>query len=332
MNKDTLLDAINSIRTKFGEGAIMQLGKFKTANIEMMSTGSILLDRALGGGIPRGRIIEIFGMESSGKTTLASHIIAEAQKRKETAAFIDVEHAYDPEYSSKIGVDNKKLYFSQPETAEKALEIVEILVKSGKISVIIIDSVAALTPRAELEGEMGASHIGLQARLMNQAMRKLSAISSSTGTTLVFLNQIRMKINSFGNPETQPGGLGLKFYASQRMEMQRGKRSDVNGVAVSNVIKVRVAKNKIAAPFRSAELNIRYNVGIDMINELVTVGVEVGVITKAGSFYQIGDQKINGMEAVCKFLTENKDIEKELRKKVIDLANKIDPLTGEIHE
>lgn len=332
MSKDALLDAVNEIRGAFGETAIMWLGKFKKANIETFSTGSIALDRALGGGIPVGRIVEIYGAESSGKTTLASHIMAEAQKLKKQVAFVDAEHAYDPAYSAKIGVDNNKLLFSQPDTGEQALEIVESLVRSGKVSVIVIDSVAVLTPRSEIEGEMGDKQPGQHAKLMSQALRKLAAVVSKTGTTLIFINQIRYKIGmpSYMNPETTTGGNALKFYASQRLSISKGKKIEKDGQVIASETKVKVVKNKIAPPFRTAQFNIRFNVGIDKIGELIDLGVEAKEIEKSGAFFEFEKEKYHGEEALRKYLEENTEKAEKLRLKIMETVGKTDPLTGDV--
>jgi len=336
--KQKALDAALGIITKnYGDGSIMRLGEAKKINVETVSTGSISLDMALGGGLPKGRVIEIYGPESSGKTTMALHAVAGFQKSGGQAAFVDAEHALDPEYAAKIGVDVDNLLISQPDTGEQALEIVETLVRSGAVDVIVIDSVAALTPRAEIEGEMGGSLPGLQARLMSQALRKLTAIASKSGTTLIFLNQIRMKIGvMFGNPETTTGGNALKFYASVRLDIRRtGKIEHGTGDdkhVIGNTTRVKVVKNKIAPPFRQAEFEIRYAVGIDRVSDLLITGVKLGAIEKSGAFYTLGGQKFQGMEKARAELMSNKDLFNEIDQKVRSGAKAVDTGTGEIKE
>ena len=306
--------AISQIDRQFGKGSVMRLGdKGEVVDVEVIKTGSIGLDIALGvGGIPRGRIIEIFGPESSGKTTLALHIIAEAQKTGGIAAFIDAEHAMDPAYARALGVKTDDLLVSQPDTGEQALEITETLVRSGALDVIVVDSVAALVPRAEIEGEMGDSQMGLQARLMSQAMRKLTGAISKSKSVVIFINQIRMKIGvMFGNPETTTGGNALKFYTSIRMDIRRiGAIKDGQDV-VGNRTKVKVVKNKVAAPFKLAEFDISYGKGISKSGELIDMGVELGIVEKSGTWYSFGEERIGqGRENVKKFLEEesNQDI------------------------
>lgn len=286
--------AIDQIREKFGDGSIMKISDTQALNVESIPTGSISLDIALGvGGIPKGRIIEIYGPESSGKTTLALHMVAEAQKRGGLAAFIDAEHALDPEYAKKIGVNLEDLLISQPDSGEQALDITETLVRSNALDIIVIDSVAALTPRAEIEGEMGESHMGLHARLMSQALRKLTGIISKSNTTVIFINQIRMKIGViFGNPETTPGGNALKFYASIRIEVRRSAQIKNVDKVVGNRVKVKIVKNKVAAPFRTAEFDIMYNEGISSAGDLLDTGVVFGVINKSGNSYIFDDVKL----------------------------------------
>ena len=287
-------DTIRAIQTKFGEGAIMKLGDAPKVDIDVIPTGSIGLDMALGiGGVPRGRMIEIFGPESSGKTTLALHIVAEAQKKGGVCAYIDAEHAMDPDYARRIGVNIDNLLISQPDSGEQALQIVETLVKSEKVDVIVIDSVAALTPRVEIEGEIGDQHMGLQARMMSQACRKLSGIVSKTNTMVIFLNQTRMKIGMvFGNPETTPGGLALKFYASVRINLTRTAQIKSGDEIIGNRVKAKVVKNKVAAPFRTAEFDIYYNVGISKTGDALRAGLMSGLIKQSGSFFTFEGEKM----------------------------------------
>jgi recombination protein RecA len=313
----------------------MRLGEAKRINVATIPTGSISLDLALGGGLPKGRVIEIYGPESSGKTTLSLHVISEFQKAGGQAAFVDAEHALDPEYAAHIGVDVDNLLISQPDTGEQALEIVETLVRSNAVDVIVIDSVAALTPRAEIEGEMGGSLPGLQARLMSQALRKLTAIVAKSGTTLIFLNQLRMKIGvMFGNPETTSGGNALKFYASVRLDIRRtGKIDTGTGDAkqtIGNSTRVKVVKNKVAPPFRQAEFEIRYNVGIDKASDLILTGNKLGVIGKAGAFIEIEGTKYQGMEKARAALLADKKLFATVDKKVRVAAKGVDLATGEV--
>jgi recombination protein RecA len=316
-------NAIREIKTKFGEEAIMKLGDRPKVGIGAISTGSIGLDWALGiGGLPRGRVIEIFGPESSGKTTLALHAIAEAQKGGGICAFIDAEHAMDPEYSKRLGVKTQDLLISQPDTGEQALEIVESLVRSGKIDIIVIDSVAALTPKDEIEGEMGAHHVGKQARLMSQALRKLTAIVARSKTVVIFINQIRMQIGiMFGNPETTPGGKALKFYTSVRLDIRRIAQIKKGDEVMGGRVRVKVVKNKVAAPFRSTEFDLMYNEGISREGELLALGEKHGIIQKSGASYSFGNQKLGrGYDAARQYLKESKKIAeqilKEIRKKL----------------
>jgi len=300
--------AIDQIKEKFGDNAIMRFGEAKASNVDAVPTGSISLDIALGvKGVPRGRIIEVFGPEASGKTTLAQHIIAEVQKRGGLAAFVDAEHALDPDYARKIGVDVDNLLISQPDTGEQALEIVETLVRSNAVDVIVIDSVAALVPKAEIEGDMGDSHMGLQARLMSQALRKLTGIISKTNTIVIFINQIRMKIGVFfGNPETTTGGNALKFYCSVRIEVRRAAQIKQGEKIIGNRVKVKVVKNKVAAPFRTTEFDIMYNEGISVSGDVLDTGVLHRVIAKSGNSYSFGDEKLGvGREKAKQFLREN---------------------------
>ncbi|MBT4516398.1 MAG: recombinase RecA [Candidatus Komeilibacteria bacterium] len=312
-------NAIDQIRERFGEGSIMNLGDAKAMDVAATSTGCLSLDIALGvGGVPRGRIIEIYGPESSGKTTLAQHIVAEVQKEGGVAAFVDAEHALDPEYAKKIGVDIDKMLISQPDTGEQALEIVETLVRSGGVDVIVIDSVAALVPKKEIEGDMGDSHMGLQARLMSQALRKLAGIVHKSNTTVVFINQIRMKIGVvFGNPETTTGGNALKFYSSVRIEVRRAAVIKQGEKIIGNQVKAKVVKNKVAAPFKTTVFDIMYNEGISVAGDMLDTGLAFGVLTKAGNSYSYGDIKLGvGRETAKTFLKNDKKLLAELRKKV----------------
>jgi recombination protein RecA len=315
--------AMDQIQEKFGAGSIMKLSDSKTMDVASIPTGSISLDLALGvGGIPKGRVIEVYGPESSGKTTLTLHMIAEVQKRGGLAAFIDAEHALDPEYAKRIGVKLEDLLISQPDNGEQALDICETLVRSNGLDLIVIDSVAALTPRNEIEGEMGDSHMGLHARLMSQALRKLTAIISKTQTTVIFINQIRMKIGvMFGNPETTTGGNALKFYSSVRIEVRRNAQIKNGDKVIGNRVKAKIVKNKVAAPFRVAEFDIMYNEGISASGDLLDTGVLMGVIEKSGNTYSFGDVKFGvGKEVAKNFLKENvkvfKDVDKAVREKV----------------
>jgi recombination protein RecA len=309
--------AIKAIQTKFGEGAIMKLGDKPKTGIDAVPSGSIGLDHALGvGGFPRGRIIEIFGPESSGKTTLSLHVIAEAQKKGGICAFIDAEHALDPEYAKKIGVNIDELLVSQPDTGEQGLEITESLVRSGKIDVVVIDSVAALTPRDEIEGEMGAHHVGKQARLMSQALRKLTAIVDKSKTIVIFINQIRMQIGvMFGNPETTPGGKALKFYTSVRLDIRRIAQIKKGDEVMGNRTRVKVVKNKVAAPFRQTEFDIMFNEGISTEGEIIALGEKYGILQKSGASYAFGDVKLGrGYDTTRLFLKDkaNKAVTKEI--------------------
>jgi recombination protein RecA len=312
--------AVASIERQFGKGSIMALGDDSAIEpIAAIPTGSLALDAALGiGGFPRGRVVEIFGPESSGKTTLALHAIASAQKLGGVAAFVDAEHALDVRYAAGIGVQIDKLYLSQPDTGEQALEIVEILCRSGGMDLIVIDSVAALTPRAEIEGEMGDAHVGLQARLMSQALRKLTAVTHRTGTCLVFLNQIRMKIGvMFGSPETTTGGNALKFYASARLDVRRTQTVKDGDVAVASATRVKVVKNKVARPFTEAEFEIRYGTGIDAVGELLELGSANGVVEKSGAWFAYGGERLGqGKEKAGAALRENPAIREEIETKL----------------
>ena len=310
--------ALDQIEKQFGKGSIMKLGESQKANVETYPTGSLSLDLALGGGIPRGRIIEIYGPESSGKTTLTLHAIAECQKQGGTAAFIDAEHALDPAYARRIGVDVDNLLLSQPDNGEQALEITETLVRSNAVDLIVVDSVAALVPRAEIEGDMGDAHMGLQARLMSQALRKLTGVISRSKATVIFINQIRMKIGvMFGNPETTTGGNALKFYASVRMDIRRTSQIKVGEEVVGNHCKVKVVKNKVAPPFRIAEFDIMYNKGISASGDILDLATKYGVVEKSGAWYAYKEEKIGqGREATKNYLEENPTVMEELDKKV----------------
>ena len=339
MDKTKALDAaLSQIERSFGKGSIMRMGnKAADSEIEVVSTGSLGLDLALGiGGLPKGRIIEIYGPESSGKTTLALHAIAEAQKRGGTCAFIDAEHALDPGYARKLGVNVDDLLISQPDAGEQALEICDTLVRSGAIDVLVVDSVAALVPRAELEGEMGDSHVGLHARLMSQALRKLTGSVSRSNTLLIFLNQIRLKIGvMFGNPETTTGGNALKFYASIRMEIRRVGAIKERDTTTGNQTRVKVVKNKMAPPFRQVEFDIMYGEGISKVGELIDLGVKAGVVEKSGAWFSCDSQRIGqGRENAKQFMRDNPamadSVEKRIRAQASGLANAM--LAGEESE
>lgn len=319
--KKALEMAMGQIEKQFGKGAVMRLGENAHMNVEVIKTGSIGLDIALGvGGVPRGRIIEIFGPESSGKTTVALHIVAEAQKAGGDAAFIDAEHSLDPAYAKNLGVDIDNLIVSQPDTGEQALEIAEALVRSGAIDVIVIDSVAALVPKAEIDGEMGDSHMGLQARLMSQALRKLSGVISKSHTTAVFINQLREKVGViFGNPETTPGGRALKFYSTIRLDVRRIESIKQGTDIIGNRTRVKVVKNKIAPPFRVAEFDIIYGKGVSKEGSILDVAVDLDIINKSGSWFSYNDQRIGqGRENVKQFLMDNPDICNEVEQRVRD--------------
>jgi recombination protein RecA len=310
-------DAIKQIKTKFGDEAIMKLGEKPQVSINAISTGSIGLDAALGvGGMPRGRIIEIFGPESSGKTTLSLHVIAEAQKKGGICAFIDAEHAMDPEYAKRLGVKINELLISQPDNGEQGLEIVESLVRSGKMDVIVIDSVAALTPKDEIEGDMGAYHVGKQARLMSQALRKLTGIVAKSKTVVIFINQIRMQIGvMFGNPETTPGGKALKFYTSVRLDIRRIAQIKKGEEVMGGRVRVKVVKNKVAAPFKQTEFDLMYNEGISREGEIIALGEKMEIITKSGTSYSFGEVKLGrGYDATRQFLKENSKLSDEILK------------------
>jgi len=316
---------VKEIQEKYGDGSIMRLGNVARVDIDVIPTGSISLDLALGvGGIPRGRVIEVFGPESSGKTTLALHIVSEAQKLGGVAAYIDAEHALDPEYAKKIGVKIDQLLISQPDTGEQALDILESLVKSGGVDIVVIDSVAALTPRAEIEGEMDQQHVGGQARLMSHALRKLTAIVAKSKTSVLFINQLRQKIGiMFGNPETTPGGLALKFYSSVRIDIRRSAQIQNGEKIVGNRTKVKIVKNKVAPPFRTCEFDIMYNEGISRYSDVVNSGVRYGVLTKSGSWFNYGEVRLGqGIEGSRQFIKENPKVEKEIVAKIIVAAAK----------
>ncbi|NCQ16592.1 recombinase RecA [Candidatus Falkowbacteria bacterium] len=312
--------AVEQIKTRFGDGAIMKFGETVKADVDAVPTGCLSLDIALGiNGVPRGRVIEIFGPEASGKTTLAQHVISEVQKLGGIAAFIDAEHALDPEYASRIGINIKELLISQPDTGEQALEILETLVRSNAVDVVVVDSVAALVPQKEIEGDMGDSHMGLQARLMSQALRKLTGIISKTKTVVIFINQIRMKIGVFfGNPETTTGGTALKFYSSVRIEVRRAAQIKQGDKIIGNRVKCKVVKNKVAAPFRACEFDIMYNEGISLSGDLLDTGVFYNVVSKSGNSYSYGDIKLGvGRENAKRFLRADKKLMKEIRKRVL---------------
>ena len=312
--------AMDQITKQFGDGSIMKLGEAKKVDVELLSSGSLSLDIALGGGFPKGRIIEIYGPESSGKTTLSLHAIAEIQRQGGTAAFIDAEHALDPAYARRLGVDTDNLLVSQPDNGEQALEIVETLVRSNAVDLIVVDSVAALVPQAEIDGDMGDSHMGLQARLMSQALRKLTGIINKSHATVIFINQIRMKIGvMFGNPETTTGGNALKFYASVRADIRRTGQIKDGEQIVGNRTKVKIVKNKIAPPFRIAEFDIMYNEGICRTGDVLDLAVQYGVVGKSGAWFDYNDAKIGqGREATKKYLKENADVLSEIEQKVRD--------------
>jgi len=315
----TLEKAVGDIVKRYGEGSIMRLGEAKHLNVAAIPTGSLALDIALGvGGIPRGRIAEVFGPESSGKTTLCLHLVSEAQKLGGTAAFVDMEHALDPAYAARLGVNIDDLLVSQPDMGEQALEITETLVRSGAVDIVVIDSVAALVPRAEIEGDMGDSPMGMQARLMSQALRKLSGTISQTRTAVVFTNQLRQKIGvMFGNPETTPGGLALKFYSSVRLDIRRIQSIKMGAEIIGNRVRVRVVKNKVAPPFRVAEFDIMYNEGISKVGDIIDLGTQLDIITKRGAFYSYGDIRLGqGRENAKEFLRQNQELRDEIERAV----------------
>ncbi len=313
--------AMSQIEKQFGKGSVMKLGEYKAMEVEAIPTGALSLDIALGiGGVPRGRIIEVFGPESSGKTTLALHIIAEAQKMGGEAAFIDAEHALDPVYARKLGVDIDNLIVSQPDTGEQALEITEALVRSGALDVVVVDSVAALVPKAEIDGEMGDSHMGLQARLMSQALRKLAGAINKSKTVLIFINQLREKIGvMFGNPETTTGGRALKFYASVRMDIRKTEMMKQDGQVIGNRVRVKVIKNKVAPPFREAEFDVLYGKGISKVGNILDMAVNLDIVEKSGAWFSYNGQRISqGRENAKRYLEEHPDIMDEIEKKVRD--------------
>ncbi len=312
--------AIEKINKDFGKGSILKLGESaEQMNIETFPSGSLGLDIALGGGVPRGRIIEVYGPESSGKTTLALHMVAEVQKLGGVAGFIDAEHALDPIYAHNIGVDTNELYISQPDNGEQALEIAETMVRSGAIDIIVVDSVAALVPKAEIDGDMGDCHVGLQARLMSQALRKLTGAISKTNCTVIFINQLREKVGiMFGNPETTTGGRALKFYSTIRLDVRKIDSIKQSGEVVANRTRVKVVKNKIAPPFKQCEFDITFGEGINTISEIIDIAVERGIIQKGGAWYTIKEQKCSGKEGAKDFLSKNPEILKEIKNNVLN--------------
>ena len=314
-----LATALANIEKQFGKGAVMRLGENVTMNVDKISTGSLSLDVALGiGGIPKGRIVEVYGPESSGKTTIALHVAAEAQKAGGTAAFIDVEHALDPIYASALGVDIDSLLVSQPDTGEQAMEICEALVRSGAIDVVVVDSVAAMVPRAEIEGEMGDSHVGLQARLMSQALRKLTGSIGKTNTIVIFINQLREKVGvMYGNPETTPGGRALKYYASVRIDVRKIEALKQGGEIVGNRTRAKVVKNKVAPPFKEAEFDIMFGQGISKVGEILDIGVDMGIVNKSGSWFSYGETRLGqGRDNIKEYFLQNPDLAKEIEEKV----------------
>ncbi len=322
--KKALESALGQIEKQFGKGSVMKLGDFSAMNVEAIPTGALSLDVALGiGGIPKGRIVEIFGPESSGKTTLALHMIAECQKTGGEAAFIDAEHALDPVYAKHLGVDIDNLIVSQPDTGEQALEIAEALVRSGAIDIIVVDSVAALVPKAEIDGDMGDSHVGLQARLMSQALRKLAGVLNKSNTAIIFINQLREKVGiMFGNPETTPGGRALKFYASVRLDIRKTENLKQDGEVFGNRVRVKVVKNKVAPPFREAEFDIIYGKGISKSGNILDLGVNLDIVEKSGSWFSYNGARIGqGRENAKKYLEENPEVMAEVEKKVRDKFN-----------
>ncbi|MBQ4466056.1 MAG: recombinase RecA [Oscillospiraceae bacterium] len=325
--KKALEAAMKMIEKTYGAGAIMRLGQRQKMDVEVIPTGSMTLDLALGvGGVPRGRIIELYGPESSGKTTVALHIVAEAQKRGGEAAFIDVEHALDPKYAKALGVDIDNLLVSQPDSGEQALEIAEQLVRSGAIDVLVVDSVAAMTTKAEIDGEMGDNHVGQLARLMSQAMRKLTSVVSKTGCVAIFINQIREKIGVlYGNPETTPGGRALKFYATVRMDVRKGEVIKEGGIPIGNKMKVKIVKNKVAPPFRECEFENIYGQGINRDGEIIDLAVDLDIVKKSGSWFSYNGEKIGqGRDSVKKKMMEDENFRKEIEEKILAQIDKID--------
>ena len=323
--RKALDEAIKRIERDYGQGTIMRLGDDIPVNVEALSTGSLTLDLALGiGGVPRGRIVEIYGPEASGKTTLALHIVASAQKNGGEAAYIDVEHALEPAYARALGVDIDSLLISQPDTGEQALDITESLVRSGAVDVVVVDSVAALIPRSELEGEIGDSVVGVLARLMSQAMRRLAGAISKNNCTVIFINQLRQKIGvMYGNPETTPGGLALKYYASVRIDVRRIETLKVNGEMIGNHTRAKVVKNKVAPPFKEAEFDMIYGEGISRTGEIVDLGVKLDIIEKGGAWFTVRDQRIQGRDAVKQYLLDNPDIAESIEQEIRDNAWKL---------
>ncbi len=333
--KKALEHAMSMIEKTYGAGAIMRLGQQQKIDIEAIPTGSMTLDLALGvGGVPRGRIVELYGPESSGKTTVALHIIAEAQKRGGEAAFIDVEHALDPKYAKALGVNIDNLLVAQPDSGEQALEIAEALIRSGAIDVLVVDSVAAMTTKAEIDGEMGDNHVGQLARLMSQAMRKLTSVVSKTGCVAIFINQIREKIGvMYGNPETTPGGRALKFYASVRMDVRKGEVIKDNGMPIGNRMKVKVVKNKVAPPFRECEFDNIYGKGISRDGEVLDLAIELDIIKKSGSWFSYNGQKLGqGRDNVKQQLMENEEFRKEVEAKILEQIDQLDLTAAETDE
>ena len=324
--------AISKIKKTYGEGTIMKLGENANMNVQAVSTGSLTLDMALGiGGLPRGRIVEIYGPESSGKTTLALHVIAEVQKTGGIGAFIDAEHALDPVYAKALGVDIEEMFISQPDSGEQALEIAEALIRSGGIDVIVIDSVAALVPQVEIDDEMGAAHVGLQARLMSQALRKLSAAAAKTNCVVIFINQIRLKIGvMYGNPETTPGGLALKFHASVRIDIRRSETLKANGEVYGNRVKCKVVKNKVAPPFKVAEFEILYGKGINKAGEILDIAIALDIIEKSGSWFSYKGERIGqGKDKVRQLLEQDPDLMKEIEDRVLSNGNALELLEAQ---
>jgi len=327
---------ISQLEKRFGKGSVMKLGQIAASQIDVIPSGSLSLDIALGaGGIPKGRITEIFGPESSGKTTLALHVIAEAQKRGEVAAYIDVEHALDPSYAADCGVKTEDLYISQPDTGEQALEITEALVRSGAVGVVVVDSVAALVPQAEIEGEMGDSHVGLQARLMSQALRKLAAAIAKSNTAVIFINQLREKVGvMFGNPEVTPGGRALKFYSSVRIDLRRMETIMQGNEAVGSHVKAKVVKNKVAPPFRTAEFDIMFAHGISKEGDILDLGTQLGLISKSGAFFSYGELRLGqGRENAKAYLSQHPELAREIEQKIRASAAAVpSPASGESAE